>query len=130
MLYISLTSINEYGKKKSIAGTTNEFSYYIGLGYVMIPKGMELPKSYPYVEIEHTDGIVTKLTSLPVPNPEPPDPIEPEPEPEPDPTPTTEERVTTLESDNDLLKQQLKAASDQNDFLEDCIAEMAAIVYA
>lgn len=30
----------------------------------------------------------------------------------------------------DLLKQQLKAASDQNDFLEDCIAEMAEIVYA
>lgn len=29
-----------------------------------------------------------------------------------------------------LLKQQLKAASDQNDFLEDCIAEMAGIVYA
>ena len=41
-----------------------------------------------------------------------------------------EDRVTTLESENDLLKQQLKAASDQNDFLEDCIAEMAAIVYA
>lgn len=40
------------------------------------------------------------------------------------------ERVTTLESDNDLLKQQLKAASDQNDFLADCIAEMAGIVYA
>ena len=30
----------------------------------------------------------------------------------------------------DLLKKQLKAASDQNDFLEDCIAEMAGIVYA
>ena len=29
-----------------------------------------------------------------------------------------------------LLKQQLQAASDQNDFLEDCIAEMAEIVYA
>lgn len=41
-----------------------------------------------------------------------------------------EDRVTTLEADNDLLKQQLKAASDQNDFLEDCVAEMAQIVYA
>lgn len=29
-----------------------------------------------------------------------------------------------------ILKQQLKAASDQNEFLEDCIAEMAGIVYA
>lgn len=44
--------------------------------------------------------------------------------------PTLDERVTTLETDNNLLKQQLQAASDQNDFLEDCIAEMAEIVYA
>lgn len=43
---------------------------------------------------------------------------------------TPEERIGTLESDNNLLKQQLKAASDQNEFLEDCIAEMAGIVYA
>ena len=48
----------------------------------------------------------------------------------PAPPPTIDERVTTLEADNDLLKQQLKAASDQNDFLEDCVAEMAQIVYA
>ena len=48
----------------------------------------------------------------------------------PAPPPTIEDRVTTLESENDLLKQQIKAASDQNDFLEDCIAEMAGIVYA
>lgn len=46
------------------------------------------------------------------------------------PPPTIDERVTTLESENDLLKQQLKAASDQKDFLEDCVAEMARIVYA
>ena len=48
----------------------------------------------------------------------------------PAPPPTIDERVTTLESENDLLEQQVKAASDQNDFLEDCIAEMAGIVYA
>lgn len=48
----------------------------------------------------------------------------------PAPPPTIDERVTTLEADNYLLKQQLKAASDQNDFLENCIAEMAQIVYA
>ena len=48
----------------------------------------------------------------------------------PPPPPTIDERVTTLESENTLLKQQIQAASDQNDFLEDCVAEMAAIVYA
>lgn len=43
---------------------------------------------------------------------------------------TDAERLEDLEADNNLLKQQLKAASDQNEFLENCIAEMAEIVYA
>lgn len=43
---------------------------------------------------------------------------------------TDTERLEDLEADNNLLKQQLKAASDQNEFLEDCITEMAGIVYA
>lgn len=34
-----------------------------------------------------------------------------------------------LASENALLKQQLQAAAQQNEFLEDCIAEMATIVY-
>ena len=29
-----------------------------------------------------------------------------------------------------MLKAQIKAISDRNDFVEDCIAEMAAVVYA
>lgn len=43
---------------------------------------------------------------------------------------TNAERIEDLESENTLLKQQIQAASDQNDFLADCIAEMAGIVYA
>ena len=51
--------------------------------------------------------------------------------PEPaEPEPTTEERVSTLESENSMLKAQVSAQSDQMDFYEDCIAEMAAVVYA
>ena len=38
--------------------------------------------------------------------------------------------ITEEQNEIKLLKQQLQAASDQNDFLEDCIAEMAEIVYA
>lgn len=34
-----------------------------------------------------------------------------------------------LASENALLKQQLKTATQQNEFLEDCIAEMATIIY-
>lgn len=50
--------------------------------------------------------------------------IEPE-TPEPiDPQPTEEEKEKIL------MKAQIKALGDRNDFLEDCFAEMAGVVYA
>lgn len=45
--------------------------------------------------------------------------------PKPIPTPTIED----LAAENKLLKAQLKAQSDRSDFIEDCIAEMATVVY-
>lgn len=51
----------------------------------------------------------------------------PPPEPEP---PTTEERLEKLEAENKLLREQVSAQADQAEFYEECIAEMAAIVYA
>lgn len=42
----------------------------------------------------------------------------------PAPEPTAEEKERTL------LKAQIQALSDRNDFVEDCMAEMAGIVYA
>ena len=39
-------------------------------------------------------------------------------------------RLPNLEKENKLLREQVRALSGQNGFLEDCIAEMAAIVYA
>lgn len=48
----------------------------------------------------------------------------------PPPPPTTEERVAALESKNAMLKAKVSAQSDQMDFYEDCIAEMATVVYA
>lgn len=53
----------------------------------------------------------------------------PEPEHEPK-QPTDSERLALLESENTMLKAQVSAQSDQMDFYEDCIAEMAAVVYA
>lgn len=41
---------------------------------------------------------------------------------EPDP-------ITTLQQENKLLKAQLKAQTERSDFIEDCIAEMAGVVY-
>lgn len=50
--------------------------------------------------------------------------VEPE-VPEPgDPQPNKEEKEKTL------MKAQIQALSERNDFLEDCVAEMASIVYA
>lgn len=48
----------------------------------------------------------------------------------PEVKPTDAERISQLESEKKLLAAQLQALSDRNDFMEDCVAEMAAIVYA
>ena len=38
--------------------------------------------------------------------------------------------VQTLQQELPVMKAQIQALSDRNDFVEDCIAEMAAVVYA
>ena len=48
----------------------------------------------------------------------------------PEVKPTDAERILQLESETKLLTAQVQALSDRNDFMEDCIAEMATIVYA
>lgn len=48
----------------------------------------------------------------------------------PEVKPTEAERISQLESEKKLLTAQVQALSDRNDFMEDCIAEMATIVYA
>ena len=58
---------------------------------------------------------------------EPPDP---EPEPAPEPEPTADERISALEAENHLLNQQVASLTDQNDFQEELIVELANIVYA
>lgn len=45
-------------------------------GWAVIPEGMEIPESFPFVGVEAQDGVVTRLTPGVVPEPEP----EPEPE--------------------------------------------------
>ena len=41
-----------------------------------------------------------------------------------------EEQMAALAAENKLLKQQVSALTEQQSFYEDCIAEMAAVVYA
>lgn len=49
---------------------------------------------------------------------------------EPEPTPTPEERIAQLEGENKTLTAQVEALSGQLDFQEECIVEMANIIYA
>ena len=44
--------------------------------------------------------------------------------------PLPQPTITDLIKENELLKAQIKAQSDRNDFMEDCIAEMAMQVYS
>ena len=92
-------------------------------GWAILPDGMETP-NFPFGDItvdNHTPPVVTSWTPLPI----------PEPDPEPTPSsPTTEDRVAALESENKTLKAQVSAQSEQMDFYEECIAEMASVVYA
>lgn len=91
-------------------------------GWAIIPEGMETP-NFPFGDItvdNQTPPVVTSWTPLPI----------PEPEPEPEPDPTTEDRVAALEAENKTLKAQVSAQSEQMDFYEECIAEMASVVYA
>lgn len=56
------------------------------------------------------------------------EPTEP---PEPSaPQPTTEERLAELEQQNKTLQAQLEASIQSNQMLEDCLVEMAGVVYA
>lgn len=47
-----------------------------------------------------------------------------------DPLLTTNNKIRSLEAENKILKAQLQAQGESHDFLEDCIAEMAQIVYS
>ena len=49
-------------------------------GWAVVPEEMEIPETFPFVNIETEDGVVTSMTAGTVPEPEP----EPEPEPGPE----------------------------------------------
>lgn len=45
------------------------------------------------------------------------------------PLTAAQKEMETMQADLPMLKAQIQAISDRNDFIEDCIAEMAAVVY-
>lgn len=90
-------------------------------GWAIIPDALETP-NFPFgeVTVEEINGLMTVTKWVPGIIPEH----------EEDNTPSIGDRVLTLEEENKLLKAQIAAQSDQMDFYEECIVEMAAIVYA
>ena len=98
-------------------------------GYALVPDTLDTSAFYDFmgfVTLELDGSTVTAMTgnqeALDAYNASLPEPVEPQ--------PTTEERVAALEAENKLLKEQVSAQADQAEFYEDCIAEMATVVYA
>lgn len=55
-------------------------------GWAVIPDGIEIPDSFPFVGVETENGVVTALTPGKIPKPTP----------EPEPEPTMEDIVKTM----------------------------------
>lgn len=98
-------------------------------GYALVPDTLDTSVFYDFlgfVTLELDGSTVTSMTgnqeALDAYKASLPEPV--------DPPPTTEERVAALEAENKLLKEQVSAQADQAEFYEDCIAEMATVVYA
>lgn len=98
-------------------------------GYARVPDSLDLStwaeyRGFVVLELDgdtvagmrgNADALAAYLAALPEPTDEPL---------------TDAERIAALEAENTLLKAQISAQSDQMDFYEDCIAEMATVVYA
>ena len=89
-------------------------------GWAVIPEDIEIPETFPFVNIDAADGIVTAMTAGTVPVPEP----------KPEPEPTVNEQMKKLEIENSKLKSQIQMQAQQQEFLENCLLEMGDIVYA
>lgn len=92
-------------------------------GWAVIPDGMEI-ENFPFgnVAVEEINGVMTVTSWTPGEIPEPGH--------EPGPVKSVGDRVTELESENNILRQQVSALSDQSEFQEELIVELANIVYA
>lgn len=91
---------------------------WMGDGWIAVPPELEARARAccPYCVLEIENGALVNITPLERPEPEP---AEPEPG-----------ELEILQAENRMLKAQVDALSEQQAFYEDCIAEMASVVYA
>ena len=83
MLIIEIAAL-ENGAHRNQTGTFHT----IPEGWAEVPSSIEIPDTFPFVDIEVENGVVTSMTAG----------VVPEPELEPEPEPTLDERVTSLET--------------------------------
>lgn len=68
-------------------------------GWAVVPNHIDIPDTFPFVDIEVKNGVVTSMTAGVV--PEEPEPV-PEPEPEPIEATTAEMAAAIMEGVNDI----------------------------
>ena len=83
MLIVEIQAL-ENGAHRNQTGTFHT----IPDGRAEVPSNIEIPDTFPFVNLTAEDGVVTSMTAG----------VVPEPQPEPEPAPTLEDRVTNLES--------------------------------
>ena len=81
MLIIEIET-QENGAHRNQTGTFRT----IPQGWAEVPSSIEIPDTFPFVNIEVENGVVTSMTAG----------VVPEPEPEPEPEPTDTEVLNTL----------------------------------
>ena len=83
MLIIEIAALENGAHRNQTCNLSN-----IPEGWAEVPSSIEVPDTFPFVNIEVENGVVTSMTAG----------VVPEPEPEPEPEPTLEDRVSTLET--------------------------------
>lgn len=81
MLIIEIAALSN-GAHRNQTGTFRT----IPEGWAIVPAEIEIPDTFPFVDITVEDGVVTSMTAG----------VVPEPEPEPEPEPTDTEVLNTL----------------------------------
>ena len=81
MLIIEIAALSN-GAHRNQTGTFRT----IPDGWAIVPAEIEIPDTFPFVDITVEDGVVTSMTAG----------VVPEPEPEPEPEPTDTEVLNTL----------------------------------
>ena len=122
MIIIEITELHNGGHNNQTINGAGPATFPVPDGWAILPDDMDTP-NFPFGDItvdNQTPPVVTSWTPLPI----------PEPEPAPDPEPTADERISALEAENQLLTQQVASLTDQNDFQEELIVELANVVYA